>query len=223
MPWTFYLRLLHGGPAHKPLVVYRCTAGTPQKPNLLSRDKANSAEESAMRTAVSKAITREQEHSLPTSSSCFPSPIDVTFQQLEQDVLIKVTVAVKRREREWKEITETRQMFFLITKESKCMTDALLLIITIFCAPWQALQIWSYPTLKKSNVISIVWANAFFFSPPLWFSQTSISIRSAKFKCRQSGRNEMCTGSFSYGNPKPNLMPVIFFKTNILQIHSPPL
>lgn len=118
MPWTFYLRLLHSGPAHKPLVVYRCTAGTPQKPNLLSRDKANSAEESAMRTAVSKAITREQEHSLPTSSSCFPSPIDVTFQQLEQDVLIKVTVAVKRREREWKEITETetRQMFFLITR-----------------------------------------------------------------------------------------------------------
>lgn len=134
MPWTFYLRLLHGGPAHKPLVVYRCTAGTPQKPNLLSRDKANSAEESAMRTAVSKAITREQEHSLPTSSRCFPSPIDVTFQQPEQDALIKVTVAVKRREREWKEITETetRQMFFLITKESKCKTDALLLIITIF-------------------------------------------------------------------------------------------
>lgn len=134
MPWTFYLRLLHGGPAHKALVIYRCMAGTPQKPNLLSRDKANSAEKSAMCTAVSKAITREQEHSLPTSSSCFPSPIDVTFQQLEQDVLIKVTVAVKRREREWKVITETetRQMFFLITKESKCKTDALLLIITIF-------------------------------------------------------------------------------------------
>lgn len=192
MPWTFYLRLLHGGPAHKPLIIYRCTAGTPQKPNLLSRDKANSAEESAMRTAVSKAITREQEHSLPTSSSCFPSPIDVTFQQLEQDVLIKVTVAVKRREREWKEITETRQMFFLITKESKCMTDALLLIITIFCAPWQALQIWSYPTLKKSNVISIVWANVFFFSLPhfdlakqafQWEAQNSNAGNQAETKC----------------------------------------
>lgn len=74
MPWTFYLRLLHSGPAHKPLVVYRCTAGTPQKPNLLSRDKANSAEESAMRTAVSKAITREQEHQqqlLPFPNRCY--------------------------------------------------------------------------------------------------------------------------------------------------------
>lgn len=71
------------------------------------------------------------------------------------------------------------------------MTDALLLIITIFCAPWQALQIWSYPTLKKSNVISIVWANAFFFLPHFdlakqafqWEAQNSNAGNQAETKC----------------------------------------
>lgn len=79
MPQTCYLRLLRSGPARKPLLNYRHTSGTPR--NLISflEIRPGSAEESAMHTAVSKAITREQEHSLPTSHGCFPSPMDVHF------------------------------------------------------------------------------------------------------------------------------------------------
>lgn len=95
MPQTFYLWLLRSGPAHKPLLNYRHTSGTPRNLISLLEIRPGSAEESAMHTAVSKAITREQEHSLPTSHGCFPSPMDVTFHWLEQDVQIKLT--------EWRE------------------------------------------------------------------------------------------------------------------------
>lgn len=100
MPQTFYLWLLCSGPAHKPLLNYRHTLGTPR--NLISflEIRPGSAEESAMHTAVSKTITKEKERSLPTSHGCFPSPIDVTFHWLEQDVQIKLNVAVKRKRRE---------------------------------------------------------------------------------------------------------------------------
>lgn len=52
---------------------YRHTSGTPR--NLISflEIRPGSTEESAMHIAVSKAITKEQEFSLPTSHSCFPS------------------------------------------------------------------------------------------------------------------------------------------------------
>lgn len=52
---------------------YRHTSGTPR--NLISflKIRPGSTEESAMHIAVSKAITKEQEFSLPTSHSCFPS------------------------------------------------------------------------------------------------------------------------------------------------------
>lgn len=52
-----------------------------------------------MHTAVSKAITREHEHSLPTRNGCFPFAIDVSFHRLEQDVLIKFTVTVHRKKK----------------------------------------------------------------------------------------------------------------------------
>lgn len=79
MPQTFYLWLLRSGPAQKPPLNYRHTSGTPR--NLISflEIRPGSAEESAMHTAVSKAITTEQQHSLPTSQDCFPSPKDATF------------------------------------------------------------------------------------------------------------------------------------------------
>lgn len=99
MPQTFYLWPLHSWPAHKPLLNRRHTSGTPRNLIYFLEIRPGSAEESAMHTAVSKAITSEQEHSLPTSHGCFPSPMDVTFHWLEQDVQIKLTVAAKRKRR----------------------------------------------------------------------------------------------------------------------------
>lgn len=98
MPQIIYLWLLRSRPAHKPVLNYRHTSGTPR--NLISflEIRAGSAGESVMHTAVSKAITREQELSLPTSHGSFTSPMDVTFYWLEQDVQIKLSVAEKRRE-----------------------------------------------------------------------------------------------------------------------------
>lgn len=42
-----------------------------------------------------------------------------------------------------------------------------------------------------------------------------------KFKRKQSSRNQMCW-LLSFRSPRQNLMPVIFFKTNILHFLFPP-
>lgn len=163
MPQTFYLWLVRSGPAHKPLLNYRHTSGTPR--NLISflEIRPGSAEESAMHTAVSKAITREQERSLPTSHGCFPSPMDVTFHWLEQDVQIKFTVAVREKKKRKRQITgnERRQIVFSWTPRCK-MGD----VVSSFagqytrgcCALWRALTMWSRSTSRRGrgNVTSIV-------------------------------------------------------------------
>lgn len=89
-PQTICRWLLGSGATHKPCLRYRRMPGTPQ--NLISSVEIRpcSAEESAMHTAVSKAITREHEHSLPTSRGCL-SFIWLPFYRLnkKEKMLIK--------------------------------------------------------------------------------------------------------------------------------------
>lgn len=79
---------------------YRHTSGSPPQPprNLISllEIRPGSTEESAVHTAVSKAITEEQEFLPAHQPQLFPFPtVDVTFHRLEQDVQIKLGVAAK--------------------------------------------------------------------------------------------------------------------------------